>query len=423
MFGIIDCNNFYASCERAFNPNLEGKPIVVLSNNDGCVIARSNEAKALGIEMGTPAFQIATYAQSQGLIAFSSNYTLYGDISERVVAAIASMVERYEVYSIDECFVDLSGYEKITADVYEYAWMIQQRIRRWTGIPVSIGVAPTKTLAKVANRRAKKNPLLGGIVVLKHESEIRRALDGFDIGDLWGIGRKYVNKLKALGCEDALHLSQQREEWVRKIMTVQGVRLLKELQGFSCIELELVPDRKKAICCAKSFGEYTDNRETVSEALANYAATCAKKLRKEGSIANMLTVFITTNYYSLVDAQYSATKTIHLDKATNYTPDMIHQALKALGLIWKDGFKFKKVGCIVSGLQPEEFRQAQLFTDIDWEKEQAAMKALDTVNGWYGRDKVKVAAQGYKRDWKMIQERLSPCYTTRWKDLLTVKCK
>lgn len=422
MFAIVDCNNFYASCERAFNPALEGKPIVVLSNNDGCVIARSNEAKALGIEMGTPAFQIATYTKSVGVQVFSSNYTLYGDMSERVVAAIASMVERYEIYSIDECFLDLSGYESITPDIYEYAWMIQQRVRRWTGIPVSIGVAATKTLAKVANRRAKKNPLLGGIVVLESQKEIERALDGFDVGDLWGIGRQYVAKLKALGCQDALHFSQQKEAWVQKLMTVQGVRLLKELQGIPCHELELVPDRKKAICSAKSFGEYTGSRETVSEALANYAANCARKLRKEGSIANLLTVFINTNHYSKVDAQYHAMKTVRLTKATHFTPDIVNQALAALGMIWKDGVKYKKVGCIVSGLQPEEFRQSQLFTDIDWEKEQKAMKAMDTINSWYGRDHLKVAAQGYKRDWKMIQERLSPCYTTRWTDLLRVKC-
>lgn len=422
MFGIIDCNNFYASCERAFNPSLNGRPVVVLSNNDGSVIARSNEAKALGIEMGCPAFQIATYMKSCGVVPFSSNYTLYGDMSERVVAAIASMVQHYEVYSIDECFIDLSGYEAFTPDPYEYAYMIQQRVRRWTGIPVSIGIAPTKTLAKVANRRAKKNPLYGGLYMIKSEKDIKKALDGFDIADLWGIGRQYVKKLKALGCEDALHFSQQSEAWVAKNMTVQGLRLLKELNGQPCYDLELVPDRKKAMCTAKSFGELTTSKEVVSEALANYAANCARKLRKEGSIANLLTVFLHTNQHRAQDKQYYGIKTIHLPKATSYTPELVAYALKALGLIWQQGYNYKKVGCIVSGLQPEEHRQAQLFSDIDWEKEQKAMEALDQINSWYGKDKLRVAAQGYERKWKMNQERLSPCYTTRWSDLITAKC-
>ncbi len=414
MIAIVDCNNFYASCERVFNPKLEGRPVVVLSNNDGCIIARSNEAKALGIEMAMPAFQIEPFLQKHHVAVFSSNYVLYGDLSERVMNTLATLVKEIEIYSIDEAFIDLSGYRE---DLTELGFRIRRKIKQWTGIPVSVGIAPSKTLAKVANKIAKKS---GGVHLLADPESIRQALEKLPVKDIWGIGGQYSKFLKSYGILTALDLTRAKDAWIQKHMTLVGLRLVKELRGESCIELDTEPAPKKAIGTARSFGQMLSDFETIAEALANYAATCARKLRQQQSCANMLTVFLETHPFKEDLPQYFNSKVITLPVATNYTPEIVHYAKQGLKAIFKKGYQYKKTGVIVSGLVPEDQVQRNFFDEADRGKQRALMKVMDAINDTMGKDRVRLLAQGYDRKWKLRQERLTPCYTSRWEELLTI---
>ena len=415
LFALVDCNNFYASCERVFDPSLNGKPVVVLSNNDGCVIARSNEAKALGIQMGDPFFKIRTLVEHHHVHAFSSNYVLYGDMSDRVMQTLSQFTPHIEVYSIDECFLDLGNFYDM--DLFSYSWEIKKTVTKWTGIPVSLGVAPTKALAKVANKLAKKSAKANGVLVLTVPYHIEKALDATKIEDVWGIGGQYAKLLKKHSIHTALDFTCASDNWVRKHMTVVGIRLLKELRGESCLELEEVNPPKKGICTSRSFGSKLSSFDDIQEATANYAAKCAKKLRSQKSCARLVTVFIQTNPFSENDRQYYNSKTICMPVATNSDMELIHYTTLALQAVYKPNYYYKKSGVIVTEIVPENQIQYDLLDTIDRDKHNQLMKVLDKLTDRFGRSRVKVAAQGVSKSWILKSDYKSPCYTTRITEL------
>lgn len=418
MFGLIDCNNFYASCERVFNPSLNGKPVVVLSNNDGCVIARSSEAKVLGIPMGEPAYKLKELIETNQVHVFSSNYVLYGDMSHRVMTTIAEFAPEMEIYSIDEAFLLLDGFENI--DLKEFGGKVVHATTRNTGIPVSMGIAPTKTLAKVANKFAKKYKAYKGVCVIDTDEKREKALKLTEIGDVWGIGRQFTKKLQYYNINSAWDFTQRTKSWVRHTMGVVGERTWLELRGIPCIETES-PTAKKSICTSRSFGEKLTELSQVSEAVANFAASCAEKLRKQNSLASVVMVFIQTNPFAENQPQYSNQIVIQLPVPTNDTSELINFALQGLKSIFKKGYRFKKAGVIVSEIVPERPVQGDLFDIRNREKYNKVMKVMDCLNDSYGRQKIKIAAQGFDRKWKLKNERLSPCYTTNISDIMDVK--
>jgi DNA polymerase V len=418
LFALVDCNNFYASCERVFDPKLEGKPIVVLSNNDGCIIARSNEAKALGIKMGEPAFQVKDVIAQHNVHVFSSNYTLYGDMSARVMQTLAQFTPNLEVYSIDEAFLDLGNF--YGRDLNVYAREMRDTVRAWTGIPVSVGVAPTKTLAKLANRLSKKSKKADGVLVLTDERHIQEALRRTEIGDVWGIGRRYARKLAGFGIHTALDLRNVSDAFAKKHLTVVGLRTVRELRGEPCQDLELAAPNKQHICTSRSFGSPVTTLSQLREATANYASRCAAKLRRQGSCAGAITVFLETNRFREADAQYFNSKTIALPTATNSTLELLHYTNLALQSLYRAGYRYKKSGVIVSELRSQNQVQTSLLDTVDREKHQRLMQTLDKLNSAWGRDKVTSAAQGTTRPWQLKCERKSPCYTTQLKDLLCI---
>ena len=417
MYGLIDCNNFYASCERVFNPSLKGNPIVVLSNNDGCVIARSNEAKALGIPMGEPAYKLKELIETNQVHVFSSNYVLYGDMSHRVMTTIASFVPDMEIYSIDEAFLLFDGFDNI--DLKEFGEKIVRTTVRNTGIIVSLGIAPTKTLAKVASKFAKKYKAYNGVCVIDSDEKREKALKLLEIGDVWGIGRRYSKKLQYYSINTAWDFTQRTKSWVRHTMGVTGERTWLELRGTPCIEIER-PASKKSICTSRSFGEKLTELSAVSEAVANFAASCAEKLRKQHSYAGVIMVFLHTNPFATNQPQYSNQVVIPLQVPTSDTTELINQALRGLKSIFREGYRFKKAGVIVSEIVPERPVQGDLFDNRNREKFNKVMSVMDELNASYGRQKVKIAAQGFDRKWKLKNEKLSPCYTTNLSDIIVV---
>lgn len=416
MYGLVDCNNFYASCERVFNPSLNGKPVVVLSNNDGCVIARSNEAKALGIKMGIPAYQIKDLVSSHGVAVFSSNYTLYGDMSGRVMSMLAELSPEIEVYSIDEAFVNLDGIR----DLESIGRKMVSGVTRGTGIPVSLGVAPTKTLAKIANKFAKKYPAYDQLCIIDSEEKRIKALQLTEIGDVWGIGRRQAAKLQKQGIKTAYDFTRFSGAWVRKNMTVVGERTWKELHGISCIDMENAPPAKKQICTSRSFGKMLTDIDTISEAIASHASTCAKKLRKQQSYAASLMVFIHTNNFREDLPQYWKNTVIHLPVPTNDTQEIVHYALAGLRTIYLNGYQYKKAGVIITEIT--EGAQLGLFDLVDRDKRERLMQAVDKINGEHGHN-IKLAVQGTGRGWKLKQEQLSGHYTTNLNQIIDIKCK
>ncbi len=419
MFALVDCNNFYASCERAFNPSLNGRPVVVLSNNDGCVIARSNEAKLVGIKMGEPAFKIEPLLKKYNVAAFSSNYTLYGDMSQRVMNTLAGFSPEIEIYSIDEAFLDLTGFQNFNLE--DYARKIKIITTKNTGIPVSVGIAQTKTLAKVANHFGKKRPEHKGIYVIDSDEKRIASLKQFEIGDVWGIGRQYSKLLIKYGINTAFDFTQASEKWVKQNLSVVGVRTQKELLGIPCVQMDLSNPAKKEIRNARSFGQMQTELHVIAEAVSNFASRCAYKLRKQKTCANILIVFIHTNQHRQDLKQYASSRVIHLPTATNSTIEIVHYANIALKSIFKEGYLYKKAGVMVSGIVSEFGLQTSLFDDVDREKHKTIMNSIDSLNHLYGKDKVRLAAQGNKKRWKLRQEKLSPSYTTNWNDIITVK--
>lgn len=417
MYGLIDCNNFYASCERVFQPALNGKAVVVLSNNDGCVIARSAEAKALGIPMGEPAFKLKDLIASNQVAVFSSNYVLYGDMSRRVMTTIAAFVPEMEIYSIDEAFLLLDGFENI--DLNELGGKLVRTVTKNTGIPVSLGIAPTKTLAKLANRFAKKYKGYKGVCNIDTDEKREKALKLTQIGDVWSIGRQYSKKLQYYSVNTAWDFTQRSKSWVRQHMGVAGERVWLELRGVPCIETESSKS-KKTICTSRSFGEKLTSIEPITEAVANFAAGCAEKLRHQKSTAATITVFIHTNPFGSNQAQYYNQAVLQLPVSTNDSTELIDFAKRGLKRIFREGYLYKKAGVIVSEITPQRPLQTDMFDTRDRSKYNKLMVVMDKLNASYGRQKVKIASQGFDRKWKLKNEKLSPCYTTSLKDILVV---
>lgn len=420
VFALVDCNNFYASCEKLFRPDLKDTPIVVLSNNDGCVVARSREAKLLGIKMGVPVFQIKAEMQRHGILAFSSNYALYADLSSRVMRTLEEMAPRVEVYSIDEAFLDLTGIESAISLV-EFGQQVRERIGRWIGITVCVGIAPTKTLAKLANHAAKKYPATQGVVDLTNPDRQRRLLALVPVDDVWGVGRRLSKRLNALGITTALDLANASPRAIRDQFSVVLERTVRELNGESCIELEEIPPTKKQIVCSRSFGVKVTHFELLREAICEYATRATEKLRKEQQQAKVMTVFIRTSPFKDNEPQYSSSASGELLIPSCDTRDFIELANHLLKPIWKDGFRYAKAGVMLSDFYDPGMFQPGLFDDVSTRaNSQQLMSVLDTINQ-SGAGKVFFAGQGTKKDWSMKREHLSPAYTTRWDQLPRVK--
>ncbi|EIO5088193.1 translesion error-prone DNA polymerase V subunit UmuC [Vibrio cholerae] len=420
MFALVDCNNFYASCEKLFRPDLKDTPVVVLSNNDGCVVARSREAKLLGIKMGVPVFQIKSEMQRHGILAFSSNYALYADLSSRVMRTLEEMAPRVEVYSIDEAFLDLTGIESAISLV-EFGQQVRERIGHWIGITVCVGIAPTKTLAKLANHAAKKYPATQGVVDLTNPDRQRRLLALVPVDDVWGVGRRLSKRLNALGITTALDLANASPRAIRDQFSVVLERTVRELNGESCIELEDIPPTKKQIVCSRSFGIKVTQFELLREAVCEYATRATEKLRKEQRQAKVMTVFIRTSPFKDNEPQYSNSASGELLIPSCDTRDFIELANHLLKRIWKDGFRYAKAGVMLSDFYDPGMFQPGLFDDVSTRSNsQQLMSVLDTINQ-SGAGKVFFAGQGTKKDWSMKREHLSPAYTTRWDQLPRVK--
>ncbi|EKO3591586.1 translesion error-prone DNA polymerase V subunit UmuC [Vibrio metschnikovii] len=420
VFALVDCNNFYASCEKLFRPDLKDTPVVVLSNNDGCVVARSREAKLLGIKMGVPVFQIKAEMQRHGILAFSSNYALYADLSSRVMRTLEEMAPRVEVYSIDEAFLDLTGIESAISLV-EFGQQLRERIGHWIGITVCVGIAPTKTLAKLANHAAKKYPATQGVVDLTNPDRQRRLLALVPVDDVWGVGRRLSKRLNALGITTALDLANASPRAIRDQFSVVLERTVRELNGESCIELEEIPPTKKQIVCSRSFGAKVTQFELLREAVCEYATRATEKLRKEQQQAKVMTVFIRTSPFKDNEPQYSNSASGELVIPSCDTRDFIELANHLLKRIWKDGFRYAQAGVMLSDFYDPGMFQPGLFDDVSTRSNsQQLMSVLDTINQ-SGAGKVFFAGQGTKKDWSMKREHLSPAYTTHWDQLPRVK--
>jgi DNA polymerase V len=418
-FALVDCNNFYASCERVFAPHLVGKPVVVLSNNDGCVIARSAEAKAVGVPMGEPAFKCRELFKRHGVAVFSSNYALYGDMSARVMNVLSRLSPRLEIYSIDEAFLDLTG---LPGGAAEHARRIREEVRRWTGIPVSVGLAPTKTLAKLANRAAKKDPRTGGVLDFAAHPDSEALLESVPAGDVWGIGRRHAAMLASCGIDNARQFRDLPRPFVQKRMTVRGVHTLLELRGFSCIDLEKAPPPPKTIMFSRSFCKAATDRDTLAEAVADYVSRAAARLRAKGLVAGGVQVFVQTYADATGRPPYANLGVAAPQRLTAHTPTLINLAQAALGDIFRSGHRYKKAGVILTGLEIEAGRQLSLLDAPapEAKREKRLMAALDAVNAKWGRDMLVSAAGGIERPWGMRQALRSPRYTTVWDELPVV---
>lgn len=419
-FALVDCNNFYVSCERVFNPSLKNKPVAILSNNDGCIVARSQEIKDLGIPMGAPYFKYKQQLQKSGAEVFSSNYSLYAEMSRRVMETISKNMPELEIYSIDEAFVLMSGSKK---QIEEEAKNLRYTILRWTGIPVSIGIAKTKTLAKVANYYAKKKKSSNGIFVLSNELESQAALCELPVGEIWGIGRKISNVLQARGIQTADEFLKCNLDWIRKEFKIFGVRTYYELTGKSCYELDEMPESKKSIISSRSFGRPVTELRELEEAVSSYTARAAEKMRKQELTTEHLYLFICTNRFSKEKPQYYNSISIKLPSQTEYTPTLISFALEGLKKIYKEGYEYKKAGVMFNFLSPNEERQENLCLfeeNKNTEKETKLMKLVDSMNNRYGKKALRFAAEGIKKSWSMHSDFKSKNYTGRWSDLPNV---
>ena len=407
-FALVDCNNFYVSAERLFQPELRGRPVVVLSNNDGSCISRSNEAKALGVEMGEPWHLSKEKFERLGVVVRSSNYTIYGDLSRRVMHVIAGFSPEVEVYSIDEAFVGLRGFED---RLESHARQIRSTVYQWTGIPVSVGVAPTKTLAKLANKAAKKDPAAGGVRLLMTSSEQEEALTRFELKDLWGIASRLSERLQAIGIRRPIDLRNADPRFVRERFGVVTERMVYELRGISCLRLEEVSPDRKSIVVSRSFGHAVQTLQQMREAVVAYTTSAAEKLRRQHLATAHLVVFVQTNPFRPQDPQRNASCPVQLPVATSDT---------GLEAIWRDGYRYKKAGVMLLDLAPAARVAGSLFDRPDSEASKARMRVMDQLNQRFGRDTVVIAGAGIRRPWKMRRERLSKRYTTCWDELLEV---
>lgn len=429
MWALVDCDNFFCSCERVFRPDLVGVPVVVLSNNDGCVVARSAEVKAMGIKMGLPYFQLLEQYRGRGIVAFSSNYALYGDMSARVMAVLRQEAPEVLQYSIDEAFLDLSGMERI--DLKTWGEKLVRKVQKWTGIPVSIGIAPTKTLAKVASRYAKKYPGYNKCCLIGTEQQRRRALELFDVADVWGIGRRITRSLESAGIHTAAQFAAQSRGWVRSRYHVTGERTWAELNGENAIDLDDMGDvTKKSIMTSRSFPRMIIDKADLATHIANYAARCAAKLRRQNGVCRLVTVFVQSNFFRDDLPQYSNSASMSFATATNSTTELVTKAAEVLDAIFRPGISYKRAGVMVSDISSARLIQPDLFEydPLLAGKYRSISEAIDEINARLGSDTVILAAQQYaERDasgksmhfTNAIQRSLkSPNYSTRTDDFL-----
>ena len=417
MFALVDCNNFYASCERVFNPNLQHKPIVILSNNDGCIIARSDEAKKLGIPMGAPIFKYRTLIANHNVKVFSSNYSLYGDMSSRVMSILKQFTPDIQVYSIDESFLKLEGFEGY--NLTDYGMLMKNRILKWTGIPTCAGIAPTKALSKVANKIARKYPnQTKGVYVIDTEVKRINALKWTKIKDIWGIGKQLSNRLAIKGCKNAYDFTQLPESWVKSNLSVVESRLQRDLLGIPTLDLE-IQKSKKSISTTRTFEKPLKELDKIKERVSTFAFVSGEKLRRQNSHCHMIIVILRSNYFREDLKQHYATKVISLPYPTNSSLVLSNYAIKAIEDVFKKGIAYKKAGIILTGLVPSNNYQLNIF---DWENSnhQPLMKAIDKINYRFS-NKIKLANQDLKKTWKMKQDHLSPNYTTNLQDIIKVK--
>ena len=437
-FALVDCNNFYASCEKLFRPDLKHRPLVVLSNNDGCVVARSKEAKALGIKMGVPIFKIRHQLRQHNIAVFSSNYTLYADMSARVMRTLEELVQRVEIYSIDEAFLDLSGTRKLLSNM-QLGQQVRQVIGDWIGITVCVGIAPTKTLAKLANHAAKKYPATGGVVDLSDPQRQRRLMALLPVDEVWGIGRRLGLRLQQMGINSALDLADANPKNIRRHFSLVVERTVRELNGESCIEFEEAPPAKKQIVCSRSFGERVTTLQQMREAICQHSVRAAEKLRRENRRAKIVTVFIRTSPFNANQAQYANSISGELARPSDDSRDLVQQAMQLLNRIWCDGYQYAKGGVMLSDFYEPGVYQPGLFeqeapqpnslernnsperrNSLERKNSQQLMSTLDKINR-QGKSKLFFAGQGIRKPWLMKREHLSPAYTTNWDDILKVK--
>ncbi|MBE7423806.1 MAG: Y-family DNA polymerase [Zoogloeaceae bacterium] len=415
MFALVDGNNFYVSCERVFDPKLEGRPVVVLSNNDGCVVARSQEVKALGVKMGTPWFQLKDLARRHGIVAKSSNYSLYGDMSARMMAVLGQFSPDQEIYSIDECFLGMDGFAHL--DLTEYGQRIRAQVRQWLGLPVCVGFGATKTLAKLANHVAKKRPEFGGVYDLAALSaaETDALLEGIDVGEVWGVGYRGTPRLKALGLGNVKALRDADPKWLRREFSVVLERTVAELNGTPCIDLEETAPAKQQIMSSRAFGAYVYDLAGLEEAVATYIGRAAEKLRRQGSLAGAVQVYVRTNPFKADHPQYQRGLTVPLAEPSDDTRLLVRAALLGLKCLYKPGYAYQKAGVMLMDLTDASHMQAALF-DAD-RSNPAVMRVMDRINAYWGRGTLRLAAEGVDPAWRMRRGMMSPCYTTRWSEL------
>ncbi len=424
LFALVDGNNFYVSCERVFNPKLEGRPVVVLSNNDGCVVARSNEAKALNIGMAVPIFQVRDIVRKHRVVVLSSNYTLYGDMSRRMMTVVGQFSPRQEIYSIDESFVDLSGFDK---DLSVYGQQIRQRVRQWVGIPTCVGIAPTKTLAKLANEAAKKRAQYDGVCDWSRlpTGELEHVLSTFAAGDIWGVGHRTVPKLAKLNIRTAADLALADTAMLRERFGVTLERTARELRGISCMHLDEVIADRKQIVSSRSFGRVTSSLADLEESVTQYTCRAAEKLRRQNGLVSRLQVFIETRIFKLNEPQYRPVAIVQLAKPSSDSIYLTNAALSGLRRIYKPGYRYIKAGIMFAEIRPASVQQFPLFDDDDAGSAPSAQNAararlmavMDKVNRGAGRGTLQLAAGGVHNLWAMRREHVSPAYTTRWDEL------
>ena len=421
MFALADCNNFFASCERVFRPDLQGKPVIVLSNNDGCAVARSNEAKALGIKMGDPLFKIRDIVNKHKVAVFSGNMALYGDMSQRVRWVLEDFAPSIEVYSIDEAFLDLRGMQNI--DFNQYAKTISKTCYKMTSIPVSVGIAPTKTLAKIASKLCKQYPRLQGGCYMHRPEDIEKVLRKYPIEDVWGIGRRTTAKLKLMGINTAYDYTQLSETRVRSLFNITGLRTWKELQGIPCIEFEDGFEAKQSICVSRSFSSEIYEVKELQEQIANFSASMAEKLRKQCSVVSEIVVFAYTNRFKENEPQTHGSALISFITPTADVRTIVSKAVEGVRELFKKGYGYKKAGVIASKIVSDKCIMHSLFEDAEsTEREHKITSVLDTINKTFGKGTIKLAVQGSGHI-KSSSDNQSPHYTTLWTDIPKVTVK
>lgn len=420
MFALADVNSFYASCETVFRPDLKGRPVVVLSNNDGCVIARSAEAKKLGIKMGDPFFKMRALFEQHKIVTFSSNYALYADMSTRVMTVLEEMSPAVEIYSIDEAFMNLQGVSNCK-DLEEFGREVRAKVLQWTGLTVGVGIAPTKTLAKLANYSAKKWTKTGGVVDLSLTARQRKLMALVEVGEVWGVGRRISKKLNDMGIKTALQLADTPTPLIRKHFNIVLERTVRELRGEPCLELEEFAPTKQQIVCSRSFGDRVSEYDLMREAICSHAVRAAEKLRGEHQYCRHISAFIKTSPFAVNEVYYGKTAGTKLQIPTQDTRDIVAAATKCLDAIWQDGHRFQKCGVMLGDFYSQGVAQLGLFDEYQpRSNSEQLMAVLDEINH-SGKGRVWFAGQGMQKSWEMKRQMLSPAYTTRFSELMRVK--